>query len=89
MSADPLYWQAPGAVVGSPLEAGLYGYALNSPLAFLDPTGLGGIDLGEELTSVSGVSNPETDERRFLEIWNLVFMQFEQQAGGKRTNNSG
>jgi alanyl-tRNA synthetase len=39
-------------------------------------------DLGEDLTSVDGASTPETDERRYLEIWNLVFMQFEQTGEG-------
>ena len=39
-------------------------------------------DLGADLTSVTGVSNPETDSKRFIEIWNLVFMQFEQKADG-------
>src|SRR5499426_417296 len=28
--------------------------------------------------------SPDADGDRFIEIWNLVFMQFEQQAGGKR-----
>src|SRR5437016_7418121 len=28
--------------------------------------------------------SPDADGDRFIEIWNLVFMQFEQQVGGKR-----
>jgi alanyl-tRNA synthetase len=39
-------------------------------------------DLGADLTSVSGESNPATDSRRFIEIWNLVFMQFDQKGDG-------
>ena len=30
--------------------------------------------------------SPDADGDRFIEIWNLVFMQFEQQAGGKRVD---
>ncbi len=40
-------------------------------------------DLGDDLTSVQGPSNPGTDERRFVEIWNLVFMQYAQQPDGR------
>jgi alanyl-tRNA synthetase len=39
-------------------------------------------DLGEDLTSVEGESNPATDESRYIEIWNLVFMQFDQLPDG-------
>ena len=40
-------------------------------------------DLGESLTSADGPSTPATDDRRYLEIWNLVFMQFDQLADGR------
>src|SRR3546814_18537446 len=30
--------------------------------------------------------SPEEDGDRFVEIWNLVFMQYEQQPGGERTD---
>jgi alanyl-tRNA synthetase len=41
-------------------------------------------DLGAELASVGAdVSTPATDDRRFFEVWNLVFMQFDQQQDGR------
>ncbi|HWK01282.1 MAG TPA: alanine--tRNA ligase [Xanthobacteraceae bacterium] len=30
--------------------------------------------------------SPDSEGDRFIEVWNLVFMQFEQAAGGKRTD---
>jgi alanyl-tRNA synthetase len=39
-------------------------------------------DLGADLTSVTGRSTPENDSNRYVEIWNLVFMQFDQKADG-------
>jgi alanyl-tRNA synthetase len=39
-------------------------------------------DLGADLTSLEGPSTPATDEARYLEIWNLVFMEFQQEADG-------
>src|SRR3546814_1354802 len=30
--------------------------------------------------------SPEEDGDRFVEIWNLVFMQYEQQPGGERVD---
>ncbi len=41
-------------------------------------------DFGAQLASVpASSSTPVTDERRFMEVWNLVFMQFEQRASGE------
>ncbi|MBV8059928.1 MAG: alanine--tRNA ligase, partial [Alphaproteobacteria bacterium] len=43
------------------------------------------IDKGEHIVG-GPPGSPDEDGDRFLEFWNLVFMQFEEQAGGKRTN---
>ena len=41
------------------------------------------IDQGEKLQG-GPPGSPDEDGDRFLEFWNLVFMQFEEQGGGKR-----
>lgn len=33
----------------------------------------------------SPIENPDMDSDRFVELWNLVFMQFNQSAGGEKT----
>src|SRR5262244_675236 len=43
------------------------------------------IDLGEKIPG-GPPGSPDEDGDRFLEFWNLVFMQFEEQEGGKRIN---
>ena len=43
------------------------------------------IDQGDKIAG-GPPGSPDEDGDRFLEFWNLVFMQFEEQAGGKRTN---
>jgi alanyl-tRNA synthetase len=40
-------------------------------------------DLGADLASGGADSTPATDERRYVEIWNLVFMQYVSQANGR------
>ncbi|WP_169569652.1 alanine--tRNA ligase [Sneathiella limimaris] len=42
-------------------------------------------DHGEDIPG-GPPGSPDEDGDRFIEIWNLVFMQFEQQAGGDRIN---
>ena len=43
------------------------------------------IDLGDKIPG-GPPGTPDEDGDRFLEFWNLVFMQFEEQPGGKRIN---
>ncbi len=43
------------------------------------------IDLGDAIAG-GPPGSPDEDGDRFLEFWNLVFMQFEEQAGGTRIN---
>ena len=43
------------------------------------------IDRGEKFQG-GPPGSPDEDGDRFLEFWNLVFMQFEEQAGGKKIN---
>ena len=43
------------------------------------------IDLGDKIAG-GPPGSPDEDGDRFLEFWNLVFMQFEEQAGGGRVS---
>jgi alanyl-tRNA synthetase len=43
------------------------------------------IDQGDKVAG-GPPGSPDEDGDRFLEFWNLVFMQYEQHEGGKRTN---